>query len=85
MLLILWFELTHDVQKSPLSLIKILLSFGVFAFRYAPGKSKLGTLSHSCESTMSVQNRSSNDTVGDDMLYPSFKYLFYYHMHIYFP
>ena len=31
---------------------------------------------------MSVQNRASKDTVGDEMISPSFKYFFYCHMHM---
>ena len=43
----------------------------------------MAMLRHSCASTMSVKNRPSKDTVGDDMLSPSFKYLFvYFYLHM---
>ena len=62
--------------KPPLSLIKILLSFVISACSYDLWVSKVETSRPSCASKISVKNRASKDTVGDEILSPSFKYLF---------
>ena len=70
MLLIIWVDLKHDVNKIPLSFIKIILYLGIYAYKYSIGTLKVATLCPSCTSKMSVQNRAPGYNGGNEMLSP---------------
>ena len=74
MYLILWVDLAHDVKT--LIFINILLYFGIYASRYAPRMSKVSTLRPSCASMIFVQKNASKDTVDDETLFSSLRYIF---------
>ena len=60
--------------KSPLKFRSTCLSFGILACRYAPLTPKAPMYLPSYFPMTIVVNRTYKDTVGDDIIYPPFKY-----------
>ena len=63
--------------NSPLILSNTNLPLGNLAFRYAPGTLKVPTSCHFYASRTIVENRASKYTVGNKIIFPYFRYLFY--------
>ena len=56
---------------------KTFLSFRIYACKYAPGTSKVPTYLPLYSLITSVMNNPSSNTIDNNTLYPSFKYLFW--------
>ena len=70
----LYSELTLHMTPTnyPLKLIMTFFSSIIFAYKYAPGTSNMATPRFSIALITSVVISDSVETVGDDMVYPSF-------------
>ena len=61
----------------PLNFKKTSLFFGIYAFKYYPGTSRVTSFPPSYASIRCVVNKSSSGTVVDATYYPFFKYIFF--------